>query len=322
MDIRELVGNEFIKTQLLMSAAGAIKRNEAIPHTMFEGIPGSGKTTFSKTLAETVNTLFFQEDPNNIKSFKDIEKIASKFPLQGYDDDGNIVEKILPSIVFIDEIHNLSLKGQEVLGIAMEEWSIPGGGKFDGGRIPIPRFTLIGATTLIGKLSKPFADRFKLSFKFKAYNMIDSTKVVLFHAKRLGVLIDLNAAVSIARRGRGTPRILVRFLERIIDYANYIAAEKISIGVAETAFAMLGVDAAGLDDNDRRLLECLFDNDNEAVGLDTLAILTGESPFTVANTIEPYLIQNGFMLRTQKGRTITDKGHKYIKSIKNNLRTT
>lgn len=312
MKINELVGNDGIKTQLTMAATSAVKRNEPIPHTMFEGIAGAGKTTFSRALAETVNTLFFQEDPNNIKNFSDVERIAAKFPKQGYDEEGNIIGNILPPILFVDEVHNLSLKGQEVLGIAMENWSIPGSDKFSDGDTPIPRFTLVGATTLVGKLSKPFSDRFKLSFKFRPYDLVDSTKVVLFHAKKKGVVIDVDAAVSIARRGRGVPRMLVRFLERVIDYKIFSGAEKITMAVSEMTFEVLGVDAAGLNENDRRILQCLFENRNDAVGLDTLSILTGEASTTVSNSIEPYLIQSGYMLRTQKGRVITDKGYKYM----------
>ena len=167
MKIQELIGNENIKTQLIMAAAASIKRNDAIPHIVFEGPPGTGKTLFSKSLAETVNTLLFQEEPTSINNSFSVKKITDKFPTQGYDSEGNITGKILPPIVFIDEIHSVPIKGQEALGIAMENWAVQGES--------VPRFTVIGATTLVGNLSKPFLDRFKLCLKFKPYNIIDST---------------------------------------------------------------------------------------------------------------------------------------------------
>jgi len=230
-------------------------------------------------------------------------------------------------------VHNVPLSGQEHMGIVMEEWYLPvtkREAQVDAKNVKdrgdairwSPEFTLIGATTNDGKLSKPFRDRFKLRFLFNTYSEKESNDIVLVHAKRLGIQVESDAVSVIAQRGRGVPRILVRLLERCRDTAVATGAcdtnrngdnwnERVTKEIALVTFDNLGIDKTGLAATDINILRALHESE-DAVGLDNLAVLLNESPKVLSETVEPYLIQRGFVNRTGKGRKITDKGLQYL----------
>jgi len=289
----------------------ARENNKPIPHILFAGAAGCGKTTLAVKLAEYANVKFISALPQSLKTMASIIETLEKLDPTGYTDMGNWIEgiEIKPSIVFIDEIHNLKpLEVQEWLGIIMEDWEIE---IASGNTVWFPKFTLVGATTDSGKLSKPFRDRFKMNFVFKPYTQLESVQIVLSHAKRLGANIDMPAAQVIAQRGRGVPRILVGYLERVIDMAYVQNAKVITESVAKNTFEMLGVDEIGLTETETKILKTL-DVASAPVGLDNLSIITNEAPKTILTSIEPYLIQQGLVVRTGKGRAITQKGRDHL----------
>jgi Holliday junction DNA helicase RuvB len=316
MKFSDIIGNDSIKTQLAIAAKASSDRNVSLPHSILSGCAGCGKTTTARSLAELLGVPFFQVDPASIKNTSDIISLVSKFPLDGYGPHGEIVETIIPPIIFIDEIHNLSLSGQEVLGIGMEDWTLSvmskRGRTSEQRTLWLPHFTVIGATTLAGKLSKPFRDRFKLHFSFGTYSAEESLKILYFHAAEKNVEIEPAAALLISTRGRGVPRIIVRYLDQAIDFSHVAGKAVISSDIVEAMFSIIGIDTHGLSEADIKLMKCLFDNNGEPVGLDTLAVILNESPTTIMNEAEPYLIQKGYMIRTSRGRMLTETGEKYI----------
>jgi Holliday junction DNA helicase RuvB len=175
-----------------------------------------------------------------------------------------------------------------------------------------PLFTLMGATTNDGLLSKPFKDRFKLRFLFNTYSLEESIEIVKVHAKRLGVNIDDGGAVEIAQRGRGVPRILVSLLERCKDFAISIDTRDITADNAKVTFSLMKVDSTGLNEVDIKILMALYEAKNQPLGIDNLAIVVNESKQAISETIEPYLIQRGLITRTSRGRTLTDVGKEYL----------
>jgi Holliday junction DNA helicase RuvB len=264
---------------------------------------------------------------DSIKGRTDLVPVLKALDRSGHDPhNGNVVGQITPSIVFIDEIHNLSLSGQEVLGIMMEEWyvtvsegiqveeEITKDPKYKGVKLAerwCPRFTLIGATTNDGKLSKPFRDRFKLRFNFSTYSVQESVEIVKVHAERLGIGIDDDAAMEIAKRGRGVPRILVKYLEACRDFAFISNLDRINFNAARLAFFTMGVDNAGLTNTDIKILK-LLNEAEKPIGIDNLSVHLNESPKVITDAIEPFLIQSGLLLRSAKGRILTPKGRKYL----------
>ena len=320
MKLEELIGNEQTKAQLTVAARAALADNRPLPHAIFGGAPGCGKTATSKALSGFLGRPFFQVDASSIKTAEDLLDIFDKFSLDGYSDTGDVIGKIDPPILFLDEIHNMPLKGQEHLGIAMENWVLPVSVKQGKQRkqavLWLPRFTVIGATTMTGKISRPMLARFKLQFRFKTYSGMESAKIVLVQAVLHSYNIDLEGALSIASRGRGVPRTLVRFLEMANDYARLDNKEGLISGkVAESMFEALGIDPTGLTGLDRSLLTCLYENREAPVGLDSLAIFLDEYAPTVANELEPFLIRQGLMLRTSRGRILTQKGVQYVEEV-------
>ncbi len=305
----DLIGNESTKAQILVALESAKKRNTSLPHILFSGAAGCGKTSMARSIADICGSDFISIFPDAIKEKPEILDFLETLNHEGYDRKGNRISDVRPSIVFIDEIHRLNMTAQELLGIAMEEYKVPSGtpNKF----FWLPYFTIIGATTDDGKLSKPFRDRMKMAFIFEPYSFEESVAIVFIHAERLKIVLTKAAAKSIARRGRGVPRILVRYLERVRDYALSISAPVIKSGTTENVFKDMGIDATGLTPVDMKILRILYEV-KEPVGLDNLSIIVNEAPKTLMHSVEPFLIQKGFIIRSGKGRRITSKGIEYL----------
>jgi len=322
----KLIGNLDIWHQILLAKLAASHENRPLPHTLFSGAAGCGKTSTAKQIANKSNTQFIKVAPENIKSPNDVVEIIDMLDTGGYDKYGNIKEntKLNPPIVFIDEIHRLSEIGQEHLGIAMEEWCVPISPKkvlanpYDkfgagtAGRVRwCPMFTLIGATTNDGLLTKPFLDRFKMKLLFTTYSDEESASIAKVHAEKIGIGLDDGGAKEISKRGRGVPRIIVGLLERCRDFALSVNKNIIDTDIAKSTFIVVKVDNTGLTNSDVKILVTLY-NSTEPIGLDNLSIITNESKKAISETIEPYLVQRGFILRGSRGRILTEQGKNYL----------
>jgi len=328
----KLIGNEDIIGQINIAITSARQQNRSIPHMLLSGAAGCGKTSTAKYIAEFTGSNLIVASADSAKKREDVLYIIDQLNHNGYDKYGRKISTISPSIVFIDEVHNVPLPGQEHLGIIMEEWYLPvtkreahvdaKNVKFRSNAIRwSPEFTLIGATTNDGKLSKPFRDRFKLRFLFSPYTEKESHDIVMVHAKRLGIQVDTAAATEISKRGRGVPRVLVSLLERCRDTAvasnQFVKHNSLTVihhvtkEVAIVTFHNLGIDNTGLTVTDINILKALYESE-DAVGLDNLAVRLNESTKVLSETVEPYLIQRGLIIRTGKGRKITDAGIQYL----------
>jgi Holliday junction DNA helicase RuvB len=229
----------------------------------------------------------------------------------GYDTQGNRRSKISPTIFFLDEVHNLPLKGQELLGLVMERFMIES--QKPDRYIWVPYFTLIGATTIAGKLSKPFRDRFKLVFNFEPYINKEMADIVRLHAKRLRVRLTPAAMSEIGKRSRGTPRIAVGFLERVRDRVLAEDSRIATMPLVEDVFNEIGIDEEGFTKLELKILKILFEA-GLPVGLDNLAIILQEDAKSIRDFAEPFLIRKGLILVSGKGRIITEKGAQYLNS--------
>jgi Holliday junction DNA helicase RuvB len=307
----KVIGNENIITQLRIAVTSARARNASVPHTMFAGPPGTGKTTTARMIAERLGTKFLQGHPDSLKTYKDLKPLVGQFSMEGYDEAGKVTGNIKPTILFLDEIHNLPLKGQEMLGIAMENFILPMPSQHQEFVRWIPQFTLIGATTDEGKLAKPFRDRFNLRFHFSTYSLDEATEIIIYHAGQLGIGISGEAVGEIARRSRGVPRIMVGLLKRCRDTALSLGRDVIEKWTTLQTFKMMGLNQEGLNLMDIKLLKTLFST-NKPMGEQNLSVVLSESPENIRNSMEPYLIQKGLMVRGPRGREITDKGIRYL----------
>jgi len=329
----KLVGNEEIQKQLVVAMYSCISENRPLPHSLLCGAAGCGKTTSARFIAKAMKSTFINIIPNSLNDRDSVINLIKSLPKYGYDKYGDKIEgtKINYPIVFIDEIHRIPLTGQEILGILMEEWSIPidnrkavfnpydkfsntGLGKTgDISRTRwSPQFTLLGATTDDGLLSKPFKDRFKVKFLFNTYTFEESVEIAKVHAEDFKLVLHDAAAREIAKRGRGVPRIIVKLLERCKDVALASQSPEITKEVANVAFALYGIDTLGLNKIDIKLLQVLYEHDNDAIGLENLSIMLNESKKTINDTTEPFLIQQGLVTRTSRGRKLTEKGKNYL----------
>lgn len=314
MRFEDIIGNENIKLQLTIASRAAQLKNTAVPHIMLEGAAGCGKTTMAKALAISQGNDFIKIPPESMKTSKDAIDLAENLCVDGYNRQGKVVGHIRPSIVFFDEVHKMPLGGQEALGIAMEEWYVAHKNQYTGevSEIWLPQFSIIGATTLSGKLSKPFRDRFKLTFHFDTYNMEEAIAIVKMHASLRKLDITDEGAMAVASRSRGVPRLMVSYLERAADAVAVMGDTTISHYGVNSIFNIMGIDNTGLLKSDIKLLMSLQES-GIPVGIDTLSIILNESPTTIQNGREPYLIQRGLILRTGRGRMITQKGVEYLK---------
>lgn len=301
--LSEYIGQKKVKDNLHIFIEAAKKRNEPLDHLLLYGPPGLGKTTLSTIVANEMGV--------NIKitSGPAIEKPGELAAILNNLSDNDIL--------FIDEIHRLSTQVEEVLYPAMEDYAIDVViGKGAGARsirLDLPRFTLIGATTRVGMLSAPLRDRFGMVDKLEFYTHDDLREIVMRSAEVLGVDMDEEGALEIARRSRGTPRLANRLLKRCRDYAEVCHDGHIDHDVAKAALDKLQVDSMGLDVNDRNILMTMIEKfAGGPVGLDTLAAAVGEDPGTIEDVYEPYFIMNGFINRTPRGRVVTDLCYRHF----------
>lgn len=316
LQLADLIGNKDICTQIMISHGAARLHNRAMHHQLYCGCAGCGKTTTAGAVAQLGTSPFFKISAESIKTAEQLAALFNKFPDEGYDPQtGDIVGTINPPIVFIDEAHQMTLASQELLGVVMENYEhiyVEGKGKRKHTAIMwVPRFTLICATTKEGALSKPFRDRFPLTMVFSHYSVAESAEIVTLHANKDGIAITDDAIKAIAQRGRGTPRILVRFLKRSFDFMAFMGKEAITLDVVEAQFRLQKIDPIGLTAEDIIILKELY-NSEAPKGLDSLGVKTNLDPKTISEVKEPYLITLGMIERTRGGRIITDEGVKHL----------
>lgn len=314
----ELIGHENTKRRVSIALESALARNINLPHILLAGAAGCGKTTTAKWLSEVGDYDFMPVSPLELKTKKSVYQMLEALNLEGYDEKGNRVGRIKPTIVFFDEIHQMPTIGQEILGIAMESFCLDAdvsNARSNSNQIIwLPYFTVVGATTDDGKLTKPFRDRFKLKFIYEPYKDEEMFEIAKYHAIKRKLRITKGAIQSIVNRSRGVPRIMVTNLENIRDVQIANKTPVIDVGVAEEAFDNMGIDPSGLNKVEIKILKTLMEA-KTAIGLDNLSIVTNESSKTIVQTLEPFLIRKGLILRTGKGRQITEKGVKYLEDF-------
>ncbi len=299
----EYIGQEKAKENLRIFIRAAKMRGEALDHVLLHGPPGLGKTTLAAVIANEMGVNL------RITSGPTIEKAGDLAALLT-----NLQEN---DILFVDEIHRLNHAVEEVLYPAMEDYAIDiiigKGPSANSIRLDLPKFTLIGATTRSGQLAAPLRDRFGVNLRLELYTPDELCSIVRRSAGILGIEIELSGAMEIARRSRGTPRIANRLLRRVRDFAQVTADGVITREVADKALGRLEVDHMGLDTLDRRMLRSIITYyGGGPVGLDTLAATINEEAVTLEDVYEPYLLQQGFLTRTPRGRCVTRKAYEHL----------
>jgi len=299
--LAEYVGQPAVKEQMEIFIHAARARNEALDHTLIFGPPGLGKTTLANIIAQEMGVSIKSTSGPVLEKAGDLAAMLTNL------EEGDVL--------FIDEIHRLSPAVEEVLYPAMEDYQldimIGEGPAARSIKLDLPRFTLVGATTRAGLLTSPLRDRFGIVRRLEFYNVADLTHIVSRSCHLLEVPADEEGAAEIARRSRGTPRIANRLLRRVRDYAEVKADGMIYKNIADAALGMLNVDDVGFDNMDRRLLLAMIEKfDGGPVGVDSLAAAISEERDTIEDVLEPYLIQQGYILRTPRGRIVTK--HAYL----------
>lgn len=301
--LAEFIGQEHIKSNLLVFINAAKNRNEPLDHTLFYGPPGLGKTSLAQIISKEMGVNFKSVSGPTLTKAADIAAILT-----------NLQEN---DILFIDEIHRLNTTIEEVLYPAMEDFYldiiIGEGPAARSVRIDLPKFTLIGATTRLGLLSNPLRDRFGIPLRLNFYTTNELMKIIHRAADLLGSGISADGLEEVAKRSRGTPRIALRLLKRVRDFATVDNIAEINKSIANHALTRLEVDTAGLDSNDYRYLNFIATNYNGGpVGVETIAAALSEQRDAIEEAIEPYLIQIGMLQRTPRGRMITQQAFHHI----------
>lgn len=300
---KDFFGQESVKESLLIAIQAAKTRKEPLDHILLYGPPGLGKTTLSHLIA--------QELGSNVR-------VTSGTALSKVGDLAAILTNLQPGdVLFIDEIHRLPKAIEETLYPAMEDYGldivIGKGPSARTIRLDLPKFTLVGATTRYGLLAGPFRDRFGLVHRLDYYNPKALSVIIEQAAKKLKVVISDDSAIALAKRSRGTPRVALKLLKRVRDYVQVKGRSAITPQDLEQSLAMITIDAMGLDEADRRLLEQIIKKHNGGpVGLSTIAATLSEDTLTVEEVIEPYLLQIGFLKRTTKGRVVTPTAYAHL----------
>ena len=297
------VGQDKVKDNLAVFIAAAKMRGDALDHVLLYGPAGLGKTTLAHIIATELGTQIKVTSGPAIERAGDLAAILT-----------NLNEN---DVLFIDEIHRLNHNVEEILYPAMEDYTldfiIGKGPSAKNVQLPLPKFTLIGATTKAGMLSSPLRDRFGVLCRLETYTISELTEIVVRAAKMLGISIDPTAAEEIAKRSRGTPRIANRLLRRVRDYSVVKSHDMVELSDAKGALKMLDIDELGLDATDINLLKSMVEKFNGGpCGLDTLAATIGEDSNTIEDVYEPYLLQLGFIARTPRGRVLLQKGYEHI----------
>jgi Holliday junction DNA helicase RuvB len=300
----EYVGQEKMKESLRICIEAAKQRGEALDHAIFYGPPGLGKTTIAHIIAREMGATLRSTSGLVLAHAGDLAAILTN--LQAHD------------VLFIDEIHRLPASVEEALYPAMEDFQldlvIGQGPAARTVKLDLPPFTLVGATTRAGSLTSPLRDRFGLVYRLEFYGPAELEAIVVRSAGVLGVGTDRDGAAEIAHRARGTPRIVNRLIKRIRDYAQVKADGQITKQVAQEGLAWLGIDEAGFDDMDRKILLTIMEKFNGGpVGVDSLAATVQEDRGTIEDVYEPYLIQAGFLDRTGRGRQVTRLAYDHFK---------
>jgi Holliday junction DNA helicase RuvB len=299
----DLVGQDRVRENLRILIEAAKGRDEALEHVLFYGPPGLGKTTLAHILAREMDAKIRITAGPTIERAGDLAAILS-----------NLHEK---EVLFIDECHRLGKTVEEILYPAMEEFALdlvigqgPGARSV---RLNLPRFTVVGATTRLALLSAPLRTRFGAIHRLDFYDQASLETIVERAAKVLGVPVESEGRAEIARRGRGTPRVALRVLRRVRDYAQVRGTGVITAGMADEALSLLEIDHKGLDDLDRRVLHAvILKFGGGPVGLDTIAASVGEAADTIMDVVEPYLLQLGFIERTPRGRMATRLAYDHL----------
>ena len=301
--LKDYIGQEKAKSNLKIYIEAAKQRGDALDHVLFYGPPGLGKTTLAGIIANEMGVHMKVTSGPAIEKPGEMAAILNS--LQEND------------VLFVDEIHRLNHQVEEVLYPAMEDYAIDimigKGATARSIRLDLPKFTLVGATTRAGLLTAPLRDRFGVVHHLEFYTEEELQKIIIHSAGILGVEIDREGALEMARRSRGTPRLANRLLKRVRDFAQVKYDGKITRDVADFAMDLLEVDRYGLDQTDRLLLSTIIEKfAGGPVGLDTLAAAIGEDAGTIEDVYEPYLIKKGFLLRTPRGRAVTDLTYHHL----------